>query len=111
MRKTSLLDDEASLFLADAMKSQAVKRSVVIEGRNKSISLESAVCESLREIADYRDMNLFSLLATIDSKRKQGSLSSAIRLFLLNFYREQLDNQDRNKAIQAALHSSIQRLH
>ena len=111
MRKISLLDDEASLILAHAMKSQAVKRSVVIAGRKKSISLEDAVWESLRVIADYRDMNLFSLLATIDSKRKQGSLSSAIRLFLLNFYREQLDIQNRNKATGAALHSSIRKLH
>ena len=36
MRKISLLDDEASLILAHAMKSQAVKRSVVIAGRKKS---------------------------------------------------------------------------
>jgi predicted DNA-binding ribbon-helix-helix protein len=74
MSKISLLDDEVSLVLAHAMKSQAVKRSVVIAGRKKSISLEDAVWESLREIAKYRDMTLFSLLATIDSKRKQGSL-------------------------------------
>ena len=111
MSKISLLDDEVSLVLAHAMKSQAVKRSVVIAGRKKSISLEDAVWESLSEIAKYRDMTLFSLLATIDSKRKQGSLSSAIRLFLLNFYREQLDFQNRNKTLEAALHSSIRRVH
>jgi predicted DNA-binding ribbon-helix-helix protein len=54
------------------MKSQAVKRSVVIAGRKKSISLEDAVWESLTEIAKYRGMTLFSLLATIDSKRKKS---------------------------------------
>jgi len=111
MRKISVLDDQASLILTHAMKSQAVKRSVVIEGRRKSISLEDAMWESLTEIAKYRGMTLFSLLATIDSKRKKASLSSAIRLFLLNFYREQLDIQRKNKALDAAFHSSIGRLH
>ena len=72
MRKISVLDDQASLILTHAMKSQAVKRSVVIEGRRKSISLEDAMWESLTEIAKYRGMTLFSLLATIDSKRKKS---------------------------------------
>jgi predicted DNA-binding ribbon-helix-helix protein len=93
------------------MKSQIVKRSVVIAAHKKSISLEEIVWRSLKEIATYRDMTLVALLATIDSTRNQGrNLSSAIRLFVLNFYREQLEIQDRHKAIEAALRGSI-RLH
>jgi predicted DNA-binding ribbon-helix-helix protein len=92
------------------MKSQIVKRSVVIAAHKKSISLEEIVWRSLKEIATYRDMTLVALLATIDSRRNQGNLSSAIRLFVLNFYREQLEIQDRHKAIEAALRGSI-RLH
>jgi predicted DNA-binding ribbon-helix-helix protein len=93
------------------MKSQTVKRSVVIGGRKKSISLEEAVWKALRETASYRDVTLLALLTTIDSARNQGNLSSAIRLFVLNFYREQLEFQDRHKAIEAALCSSIRSLH
>jgi predicted DNA-binding ribbon-helix-helix protein len=92
------------------MKSQIVKRSVVIAAHKKSISLEEIVWRSLKEIATYRDMTLVALLATIDSRRNQRNLSSAIRLFVLNFYREQLEIQDRHKAIEAALRGSI-RLH
>jgi predicted DNA-binding ribbon-helix-helix protein len=92
------------------MKSQIVKRSVVIAAHRKSISLEEIVWRSLKEIATYRDMTLVALLATIDSRRNQGDLSSAIRLFVLNFYREQLEIQDRHKAIEATLRGSI-RLH
>src|SRR5713226_2084396 len=91
------------------MKSLVVKRSVVIAG-HKSISLEEAFWKSLKEIAGYRDMTLLALVAAIDSKRQQGNLSSAIRLFVLNFYREQLDIQDRRKAIQAAIDGSVPRL-
>jgi predicted DNA-binding ribbon-helix-helix protein len=90
-----------------ATKSQIVKRSVVIAAHKKSISLEEIVWRSLKEIATYRDMTLVALLATIDSRRNQGNLSSAIRLFVLNFYREQLEIQDRHKAIEAALRGSI----
>jgi len=92
------------------MTSRIVKRSVVIAGHKKSISLEEAVWKSLKEIAAYRDTTLFALLATIDSRRIEGNLSSAIRLFLLNFYREQLDIDGR-KAIDAALPSSSRELH
>jgi predicted DNA-binding ribbon-helix-helix protein len=92
------------------MKSQIVKRSVVIAGHKKSISLEEAIWRSLKEIATYRDMTLVALLATIDSTRNQENLSSAIRLFVLNFYRAQLEIQNRHNAIEAALRGSI-RLH
>ena len=92
------------------MTSRIVKRSVVIAGQKKSISLEEAVWKSLKEIAAYRDTTLFALVAAIESWRIRGNLSSAIRLFLLNFYREQLDIDGR-KAIDAALHSSTRELH
>jgi len=35
-------------------------------------------------------MSLSDLIARIDSDREYGNLSSAIRLFVLDFYREQL---------------------
>ena len=58
-----------------AMKSQIEKRSVIIAGRRKSISLEEAVWRSVKEIATYRDMTLGVLLATIDSTRNEERLS------------------------------------
>ena len=98
-----------------ASKPQAVKRSVTIAGQRKNISLEEAVWQSLKEIADYQDMTLPALVATIDSERNQGKLSSAIRLFVLNFYREQLEVQNqsehRHQAMEAALHNSVSELH
>jgi predicted DNA-binding ribbon-helix-helix protein len=69
------------------MKSQIEKRSVIIAGRRKSISLEEAVWRSVKEIATYRDMTLGALLATIVSTRNEERLSSAIRLFVLDFFR------------------------
>ncbi len=69
------------------MKSPVVKRSIVIAGHKTSVSLEDAFWEALKEIAGGRRMTLSDLVATIDSARTQGNLSSAIRLFVLDYYR------------------------
>lgn len=69
------------------MKSPVVKRSIVIAGHKTSVSLEDAFWDALKEIAAGRRMTLSDLVATIDSSRTQGNLSSAIRLFVLDHYR------------------------
>ena len=93
------------------MTSQTVKRSLVIAGRKKSISLEEVVWRSLKEIANYRDATLLTLLTGIASTEDQGNLSSSIRLFVLNFYREQLELQNRQKVIEAVFRSPSRGLH
>jgi predicted DNA-binding ribbon-helix-helix protein len=85
------------------MKSLVVKRSVVVAGHKTSVSLEDAFWRSLKEIARYRNMTLSALLAAIDSERHHGNLSSAIRLFVLNFYRDQLDIRDGRGGSQAMI--------
>ena len=74
------------------MKSPVVKRSVVIAGHKTSVSLEDAFWKGLKEIASARNMTLSELVAAIDSERQHGNLSSAIRLFVLDFYRNQLSD-------------------
>ena len=74
------------------MKSPVVKRSIVIAGHKTSVSLEDAFWKGLKEIANGRDMTLSDLVAAIDSERQHGNLSSAIRLFVLDFYRNQLSD-------------------
>ena len=69
------------------MKSPVVKRSIVIAGHKTSVSLEDAFWKGLKEIAGGRDMTLSELVAAIDSERRHGNLSSAIRLFVLDHYR------------------------
>ena len=72
------------------MKSSVVKRSVVVAGHKTSVSLEDAFWKVLKDMASERDLSLSDLVGTIDSQREQGNLSSAIRLFVLNFYRDQI---------------------
>lgn len=71
------------------MKSPVVKRSIVIAGHKTSVSLEDAFWKGLKEIASGRNITLSDLVASIDTDRRQGNLSSAIRLFVLDHYRAQ----------------------
>ena len=75
------------------MKSPVVKRSIVIAGHKTSVSLEDAFWKGLKEIASGRDMTLSDLVAAIDSERQHENLSSAIRLFVLGFYRDQISGR------------------
>ncbi|HEY5166807.1 MAG TPA: ribbon-helix-helix domain-containing protein [Pseudolabrys sp.] len=75
------------------MKSPVVKRSIVIAGHKTSVSLEDAFWKGLKEIAIRREMTLSDLVATIDTDRHYGNLSSAIRLFVLDHYRMQIGDE------------------
>jgi predicted DNA-binding ribbon-helix-helix protein len=72
------------------MKSLIVKRSIVIAGHKTSVSLEDAFWQGLKEIARGRDLTVSDLVAAIDSKYAQSNLSSAIRLFVLDHYHQQI---------------------
>jgi predicted DNA-binding ribbon-helix-helix protein len=69
------------------MKSTIVKRSIVIDGHKTSVSLEDAFWGGLREIAHAQGATLSQTVAEIDETRRQGNLSSAIRLFVLEHTR------------------------
>ena len=71
-------------------KSRVGIHTVSIAGRNTSVSLENAFWQSLKEIASEHDMTPSELVADINSKPRDSNLSSAIRLFVLDFYRQQI---------------------
>jgi predicted DNA-binding ribbon-helix-helix protein len=68
------------------MKSPIVKRSIVLAGHKTSVSLEDPFWKGLKEIAQSRRATLSDLVASIDTERQYGNLSSALRLFVLNHY-------------------------
>ena len=69
------------------MTSPVIKRSIVIAGHKTSVSLEDGFWQGLKEIAGGRKQTLSDLVASIDTRRAGGNLSSAIRLFVLEHYR------------------------
>jgi predicted DNA-binding ribbon-helix-helix protein len=72
------------------VKSSIMKHSTVVDGHKTCVSLEDAFWNALREIANERDMTLSKLINAIDADRQYGNLSSAIRLFVLGYYRDRI---------------------
>jgi len=69
------------------MKSPIVKRSIVISGRKTSVSLEEPFWSGMKEISRELSVTLSELVGVIDTDRRQGNLSSAIRLFVLDHFK------------------------
>lgn len=59
------------------------KRSVSIAGHQTSVSLEEPFWDALRDVAAARGVSTAALIAEIDADR-DGNLSSAIRVYVLN---------------------------
>ena len=69
------------------MTSPVVKRSIVVAGHKTSVSLEQEFWTAMKEISDIRQTTLSELVGDIDRNRNDGNLSSAIRLFVLDYFR------------------------
>jgi predicted DNA-binding ribbon-helix-helix protein len=69
------------------MNSTVKKRSIVIGSHKTSVSLKDSFWTSLKQVAHDRATTVAELIAVLDATRKGGNLSSAIRVFLLNHYR------------------------
>ena len=71
------------------MKSTVIKHSIVIDGHKTSVSLEDAFWSELKGIAHAQKATLGTLVAKIDQTRQHSNLSSAIRLYVLEYFRSQ----------------------
>ena len=66
-----------------ASPGRVVKHSLSISGHRTSISLEAAFWQSLKHIAETRNVSLAALVGEIDAGRGEANLSSAIRVYVL----------------------------
>jgi predicted DNA-binding ribbon-helix-helix protein len=69
------------------MQPSVPKHSLVVNGHITSISLEDQFWTALKEIATSRDKTVSELVSIIDAGRHSSNLSSAVRLFILDYYR------------------------
>jgi predicted DNA-binding ribbon-helix-helix protein len=72
------------------LRSMIIKRSIVINDHKTSVTLEEEFWEALKEMATLRGTTIKALVSAIDLKRDHSNLSSAVRPFVLDFYRKQL---------------------
>ncbi len=61
------------------------KKSVVLFGHATSVSLEDEFWEALQQIAQIKKTSVCSLITQVD-KTRTTNLSSALRVFILNYF-------------------------
>jgi predicted DNA-binding ribbon-helix-helix protein len=71
-----------------------VKHSFTIAGHKTSISLEAPFWEALKEVARSEGLSLASLIKRIDRERGETGLSSAVRVWLLDYFRTRARSGD-----------------
>ena len=62
-------------------------RNIVVGGHRTSVRLEPLMWDALLEIARQRETNVNQLVTEIDRQRNSSSLTAAIRVYIVDFYR------------------------
>lgn len=86
------------------MLASSIKKRALFIGEHKtSISLEEAFWESLKDIAAGREMTVSQLVTEIDAKHRKefSNCSSAVRVFVLEYYKQQVVCAKSAAALQA----------
>ncbi len=92
------------------MKSSVVKRSIVIDGHKTSVSLEDPFWTDLKMIAHIQQTTLSELITKIDGTREQGNLSSALRQFVFQHFRNDDKRTEAAKAHLSAVGGGAEKL-
>ena len=61
-----------------------IKKSLILSGHKTSVAIEKDFWVALDKIAKNKNITIESLIQSIDQDDRDGSLASAIRVFILN---------------------------
>ena len=67
--------------------SSLVMRNIVVAGRRTSVRLEATMWDALSEIAVQEQKTVHQLVTEVDRQRTESSLTAAIRVYIVGFYR------------------------
>jgi predicted DNA-binding ribbon-helix-helix protein len=85
--------NEAVVFCPGSVKgvavpaSRLVNRNVITEGGRTSMRLEPELWEALLEVCQREGRDVHALIRAVDATRHAGGRTSAVRVFLLQYYR------------------------
>jgi predicted DNA-binding ribbon-helix-helix protein len=71
----------------DRETSTLVSRNVTVSGRRTSMRLEASMWDAFFDIAEREHTNLDNLCTRIDEQRQESSLTAAVRVFIMNYFR------------------------
>ena len=69
-------------------KTFVIKRSILINGHKTSVSLEDEFWRGLHEVAHDKNTTVPTLVEEIDRTTNNRNLSSAIRVFVFNYFQQ-----------------------
>ena len=89
--------------------STLINRNVFIGRHRTSIRLEPAMWDSLAEICRREDLSLHEICGLIDARRRASSLTAAIRVFALTYFRVAATEDGHARSGHGLLYSSRHR--
>jgi predicted DNA-binding ribbon-helix-helix protein len=67
--------------------SSLVIHNIVVAGHRTSVRLEPVMWDALQDIARRRRLTVHDLVTDIDRRRRESTLTAAIRVYIVDFYR------------------------
>lgn len=94
----------------DIKKSTLVSRNITVVGRRTSVRLEPEMWTSLREIARRENCKIHDICSLIQLRKNPAtSLTAAIRVFLMLYYRAAATDEGHSRAGHGNFDNMIQR--
>ena len=69
----------------------SVCRNVTVSGRRTSVRMEPLLWDSLSDICKREKRSIHQIATVVDRKRGDSSLTAALRVFILSYFREATD--------------------
>ncbi|MCK5284798.1 MAG: ribbon-helix-helix domain-containing protein [Alphaproteobacteria bacterium] len=83
----------------DVLKTSLVSRNITVSGRRTSVRLEPEMWTALREIARRENCTIHDICTLISFRKKENSsLTAAIRVFLMLYFRAATTEDGHNRA-------------
>lgn len=80
-------DQKEKTHVKKQMSRNRQRRNVTLGSRRTSVSLEEQVWDGLIEVCRREEVGLDELCTSVEARRVESSMSSALRVFLLTYYR------------------------
>ncbi|MBP2297844.1 ribbon-helix-helix domain-containing protein [Azospirillum picis] len=79
------------------------RRSLMINGRRVTLRMEKEIWQAVDDVARRRCMTVSDLVSEADRSRGNDSLTAAVRVGVVDYYRRLVDNLDRYGMTRAVL--------
>lgn len=79
-------------------QSTLVNRNITVNGHRTSMRLEPTMWNALDEICRREHLTIHKICSMVDATREQSSLTAAMRVFILNYFRQAEEAANRRAA-------------